>query len=130
VILVQPVHHGMVVESCFLDFGDSLCAEDAAAYCDEVLVGRSFGNQMDLEVLFEVSFFHREGFMSWVQKVIVGKGVDSNQGIMFNPFSECLVKGVTRLVWQLKNNTEFHIDLQFCTSASLGGKASFFEGFG
>jgi len=43
-MLIQPIHHGMIFESGFLDLQDCLGAKETAANCYEVLVGGAFGN--------------------------------------------------------------------------------------
>jgi len=62
-ILIQPVHHSMIFESGFLDLRDGLGAEDAASDCDEVLMGRAFGDRVYLKNCWKsVSFV---GKVSW-----------------------------------------------------------------
>jgi len=103
-ILIQPVHHSMIFESGFLDLRDGLGAEDAASDCDEVLMGRAFGNQVYFEKLLEISFFRGKGFVGRVEETIVDQRMNGNRGIMLNPFANQLfdvvgwVKGLARFV--------------------------------
>jgi len=57
----KPLHDCMHFQHGLLDIGDSLAAEDMAAYCDEILMHQSFGLVMHVKVLLEFGFFGWKG---------------------------------------------------------------------
>ncbi len=87
-IVGEPFHHGMVFQGGFLEVQDRFCTEYAASDGNFVAVYQLFWGRVHKEKLFEFCFFHRKGIMSWVEKVIIGKGMHCNVWIMPDPLQE------------------------------------------